>query len=406
MSAATEVQGGSPPEREAMQSADAHADNPVAELSHSEIPPSPNAGPGFIGRIPVRNLWLLVLYASDLYRSGDIAPGSWDDDDVELPDLLAKMLVTTLDARLQRPLTRGYAPTTGPLRRVRGRIDAWETERGAHWPRGQVVCQWHEHSLDTPRHRLVLCALLSLARLVRDRSIRARCQTQATALQHFGVQRVPVDPRAANQETFGRHDAHDRPMVQLAQLALSLLLPSEAAGPVPLPSPEREDAWVRRLFEKAVLGFYRAHLPTGWIVRAEEKLDWPLDNASPGMRTWLPGMRLDLSVESPIGHRLVIDTKFTTLLRRGHYEKEQFASAHLYQLYAYLRTQSAQGDPTRDHAHGLLLYPSIGVDHLEWMTLQGHRMTLATVDLASTPSKMRGDLMRVVSAPEAEGPQR
>ena len=54
-----------------------------------------------------------------------------------------------------------------------------------------------------------------------------------------------------------------------------------------------------------------------------------------------------------------------------------------------------------DHAHGVLLYPSIGVDHLEWVTLQGHRMTLATVDLASTPAKMRSDLMRLVGR-EAE----
>ena len=31
--------------------------------------------PGFVGRIPVRNLWLLMLYASDLFRLA--APPMW-----------------------------------------------------------------------------------------------------------------------------------------------------------------------------------------------------------------------------------------------------------------------------------------------------------------------------------------
>lgn len=29
----------------------------------------PASADGFIGRIPVRNLWLLMLYASDLFRT-------------------------------------------------------------------------------------------------------------------------------------------------------------------------------------------------------------------------------------------------------------------------------------------------------------------------------------------------
>jgi 5-methylcytosine-specific restriction enzyme subunit McrC len=156
---------------------------------------------------------------------------------------------------------------------------------------------------------------------------------------------------------------------------------------------------VRKLFEKAVLGFYRAHLSNaGWTVSGSQPLQWPVNDASAGARDWLPGMRLDISLRSPEGQRMVIDTKFTTLLQSGHHGKERFSSGHLYQLYAYLRTQAGSNDPIHDNAHGVLLYPSVGVDHLEWVTLQGHRMTLATVDLSSTPAKMRGDLMRVVGS--------
>lgn len=35
--------------------------------------------PGFVGRIPVRNLWLLMLYASDLFRTGGTAHVAVED---------------------------------------------------------------------------------------------------------------------------------------------------------------------------------------------------------------------------------------------------------------------------------------------------------------------------------------
>lgn len=41
-----------------------------------ELPPSERR----IGRIPVRNLWLLMLYASDLTRVGDAFNAVTDDD--------------------------------------------------------------------------------------------------------------------------------------------------------------------------------------------------------------------------------------------------------------------------------------------------------------------------------------
>ena len=57
-------------------------------------------------------------------------------------------------------------------------------------------------------------------------------------------------------------------MVALAHLAFDLALPTEVSGSTALVAPEREEHWVRRLFQSAVLGFARAELnPLGWSVR-------------------------------------------------------------------------------------------------------------------------------------------
>jgi 5-methylcytosine-specific restriction enzyme subunit McrC len=63
-------------------------------------------------------------------------------------------------------------------------------------------------------------------------------------------------------------------MVALAELAFDLALPTEDPGATQLAEPDRDETWVRRLFEKAVLGFARVELePLGWRVRGSVHLD-------------------------------------------------------------------------------------------------------------------------------------
>jgi len=61
--------------------------------------------------------------------------------------------------------------------------------------------------------------------------------------------------RELSLETFGRHDFVDRQMVYLARLAFDLALRTRP-GKQKHPAPEREEHWIRKLFERAVGGFY------------------------------------------------------------------------------------------------------------------------------------------------------
>jgi 5-methylcytosine-specific restriction enzyme subunit McrC len=76
-----------------------------------------------IGRIPVRNLWLLMLYASDLMRVGSEFDALVDGNLDYLPDLVARLLTKEVEHRRRRNLTRGYRDRDTVLTRVRGRID-------------------------------------------------------------------------------------------------------------------------------------------------------------------------------------------------------------------------------------------------------------------------------------------
>lgn len=346
--------------------------------------------------IPIRNLWLLMFYASDLRHLGEQRAGT-EKTPEELPDLVAEVLCFYVSRRLHRNLSRSYVGQEAELTRVRGRIDHLETARKRLLERGRVACRFEELTLNTLRNCYVRGALSHLASLVADREIGKNCRMLAGQLLQLGVT-GPVPTRAQIlNERFGRHDAEDKPMVSAARLAFDLKIPTERAGEYLLLKSDNDVHWLRRLFEKAVAGFYRVSLEhRGWRVYSGQKHQWPIEDATDGMADILPGMETDIVLEHPGSQRrIIIDTKFTAILKRSQYDLARLKSGYLYQLYAYLRTQEGS-DNMANRAEGMLLHPAIDFDLDEAVTIQGHRMHFATVDLAEETSEIRRTLLRRV----------
>ena len=346
-----------------------------------------------IGRIPVRNLWLLMLYASDLTRVRGAFDALVEDDLDNLPDLVARLLTDAVERRRRRNLTRGYRHRDMVLNRVRGRIDILTTEARQLISKGEVFCRFEEQTTDTPRNRLIRAALDLMARLVRDKDLAYRCRSLAADLARSGVGGVRPSRADMAADQIGRNDAADRFMVALARLAFDLALPTENAGSTPLVSPDREEAWARRLFEKAVLGFARVELvPLGWSVRGGIPLEWQISSASERLPKILPRMVTDIILDPPnSGRRLVIDTKFTSILASSRFRDASLKSGYLYQMYAYLRSQEGC-DPRWDQAAGLLLHPAIDASLRERVVIQNHPISFATVDFSCSPTAIRNEL--------------
>lgn len=355
---------------------------------------------GHIGRIPVRNLWLLMLYASDLFRTRDIGRVGLEDNPDDLPDLVAEILAHAVEVRLRRRLSFGYRSRDAVLNRVRGRIDVLTTERHQLLDRGLVACRFDELTIDTPRNRFVRAALASISRIVRRKDIAHRCRSLVSGMTAMGVTGTTPTRAQMSADRFGRNDADDRFMVAAAKLAFDLALPTEASGENLLPLPEREAMWVRRLFERAVGGFYEVVLnPQGWRVLCGGTMGWQIEHKTAGIDRILPAMRTDIVLDHPATkRRIVIDTKFTSIVTSGWYREETLRSGYMYQIYAYLRSQVGKGDPLADSANGLLLHPAIGEAVDETVVIQGHSIRFATVDLASSPAEIRTQLLRMCPA--------
>jgi len=352
---------------------------------------------GQIGRIPVRNLWLLMLYASDLFRTRGIGKVGLEDSPDELPDLVAEILARAVEQRQRRHLSQSYRAREAVLNRVRGRIDVLKTDRHQLLARGLVACRFDELTIDTPRNRFVRAALESISRIVRRPDLSHRCRSLAAGMKAQGVFGIAPSRAEMSVDRFGRSDADDRVMVAAAKLALDLTLPTESLGLSVLPLPEREVTWVRRLFERAVGGFYSVALsPHGWLVRCGGTLGWQIEQKTAGIDQILPTMRTDVILDhSQSCRRIVIDTKFTSIVTAGWYREETLRSGYVYQIYAYLRSQVGRGDDLADDAMGVLLHPSVGDLVDETVTIQGQRIRFATVDLAASSREIRSQLLRL-----------
>lgn len=344
-------------------------------------------------KIPVRSLWFLLIYASeflDQLRSTErekILAGERDDD---LIDAVAEVLVGEVEDRLRRELTLHYRTQHADLHRVRGRIDHLRTATRRLYDQGRIACRFEELSVDSPRNRFVADTLLWAAPQIVRSDLGRRCRTAAFRMHRLGVSAVAPSRTELSTDRLGYHDTGDRRMLDAALLLRNMLIPVKHQGQTDLPLLLRDNnSAYRRLFEAAVRGFFRHTLRhKGWTAHSKI-LRWipPTEPPEP----FLPVMKTDVTLDDIPNHRrIVVETKFTDALvdRDG---KTTIETSYLYQLYAYLASQSGCGDPVADSAEGVLLF--VKTAGRETFTaecrIQGHRIRFLSVDLASPAADIR-----------------
>jgi len=339
-----------------------------------------------IGKIPIKNIWLLFLYASDLAQFGQKFNAEVESSP-DIPNLIARLLCFAVEIRRHRNLSRSYKAKKAVLTRVRGRIDPLATLSRDLLMQGCVACRYEDHTVDTVRNRLVRAALTALSPIVPNESLATQCRRLANALGEQGVSALMPSRAELSADQMARHDADDRLMVSLARLVFDLRLPMENRGDHVLTEVERDEKLVRRLFEKAVANFLKIELfgDSDWRVLPGKRQDWQIEPMSQtqDIAQILPNMITDIILEnSREERRIIIDTKFTEIFTKSRYKERILKSGSVYQMYAYLRSQEHQLDVASINSTGILLHPSIGEDIDEAVTIQGHRLRFMTVDLS------------------------
>lgn len=367
---------------------------PVDTLSEPERLPLADCG------IPIRNIWHMLLYSWDQ----TMLTHQWRTEVESAPNLdalLASILAKLVQQRLRIGLGRNYLQETGLLRTLRGRIDFGRSVKGLTLQNNQLYCQFHEFSADVPKNQIVRSTLDRVARIgelgqnrVKSAHLKQLLRRLVRDLDQIKVIELNLD--LFRRQNLGRNDGDYRLMLAICELLLRRHMPMEHAGPNVLPSVDRDSLTLHEVFERFVARFYQIHLKS-WKVRSQAPLHWNDESTS----AYLPAMRPDLVLEhKPTGKIIILDTKFTErILVRAPHDRTVFQSGHLYQIYAYLRSQEHRSINYRAST-GILLYPAANHHVAESVQLQGHRIGFRTVDLALAWEDVERDLLSLIDEQE------
>lgn len=351
-------------------------------MTDRQAPGEPASIPVTNTGIPIRNLWYLLLYA---WHEAALL-GKWRAEVETAPNLdalLASLLANLLQQRLRIGLGRTYRDEAQRLRGIRGRIDFTESLKRLAFDNGEAHCHVPVFTINGPKNQIIRATLAYLAQVGQfgsetphTKALRQRLRRLVRDLEE--VDFIAVTSDLLRRQHLGRNDEDYRLMLALCELVFQRRMPTEAEGVKPLPGLDRDEMTLHRVFERFVANFYQHHL-TDWQVTAQAPLAWHAEKGS----SYLPAMRADLRItHRATGRLIVLDTKFTPhSLRTSEYGKAVFDASHLYQLYAYLRSQEHLSAQHRAAA-GILLYPTVKQHLSEESIVQGHSIRIETVDLA------------------------
>lgn len=335
--------------------------------------------------IPIRNLWYMLMYAWEeppLERLGVLEN---IEDAPTLDALLASILLKLIQQRMRIGLGRNYCEEKHLLRGIRGRINFTDSLKKNAFEHGQAYCDFEQYSLNVPKNQIVRSILMRLIQMgyfgpdtIRANELRQQLRWVTRAMD--GIDLVELKLDLIRRQQLGRNDSDYKLMLAICELIIERQMPNHMTGGTPLPALDQASMVMHRIYERFIACFYRIHLK-GWEVSPQKNIKWhekmPND--------FLPLMRPDLVLEEKkTGRIIVLDTKFTTKsLTPNQWGSKTFDSSHLYQLYAYLKTQEHLSDQFRC-ASGVLLYPMVDKSRLsEKILLQDLTIRIETVDLTA-----------------------
>jgi 5-methylcytosine-specific restriction enzyme subunit McrC len=355
--------------------------------------------------IPIRNLWPMLLYAwnevpLDQVRGWPLQYASLERAPT-LDALLAFVLIRLIQQRLRIGLGHDYIEETNTLRGIRGRINFAETINQHALERGQLICQFQGYRLNSLKNQIIRS---TLARLVKvgefgtdPALVREIHQKLRLLLRDLdGIDFVELTPDLIRRQLYARsgHDHDYRLMLSICDLLLQRQMPGDSEGRTRalVPLIDRELLVLYKVYERFVANFYRMHL-RDWDVSAQKRLEWHAAEANEHLPLMIP----DIIMQNRSTRRMIVlDTKLTAQsLTENQWGKAVFDSSHLYQLYAYLKSQEHVSENHRTAA-GILLYPAVRNRFSERVRLQDQVIRIESVDLAAPWQEIEGQLLELV----------
>jgi 5-methylcytosine-specific restriction enzyme subunit McrC len=340
-------------------------------------------------KIPVRNIYYLLLYAWGHFRGG-VAQDVGSDSSPDLPNMLVKVLLDGAHRLLRRGLDRGYKTTIEEVRSPQGRLCLDLMMKQQTLLRGIAVCEIDELTHNVLHNQILKATLHALANCY-DIKKDLRHELRLTSLRMDGVTPIRLSANIFHRVQLSRNTAQYGLIMRVCEFIFQSLLPDEQGINSRFQSILEDKTRMSTIFEEFLRNFYRSEL-TEYTVGAEI-MPWDAKIEDDEARAALPVMKTDITLRSE-SRTIIADAKFyKDTLATGLYG-DRIHSTHLYQLATYLaHARKREGD--RD-VLGLLIYPKVSKSIQYRYDLLGFPVVVATIDLAAEWPDIRSSLLALV----------
>ncbi len=330
-------------------------------------------------KIPIYNIYNMLCYAWDVLEEKESVPVSIDESE-EMINLFTKVLLSGTRAQIRKGLDRDYVVENDELRSIKGKIDFKNSISWMSFENAKSYCIYDEFSYDIINNQIIKS---TLERLLYLQSIKSETRVDVQNVYDYfnSVSTISIHDDTFGKVKIDRNNHNYKILLKICQLIYKNLQINELTGEYEFSNFIEDGSQMAILFEKFVRNFYRKELPSSVYEIGSKEPEWDLQRVnSVEAKEYLPKMKTDISVISE-GRNLIIDTKYyQNILRTNQYDTEKLHSGNLYQLFSYIKnTKSEKGQSVE----GMLLYPTIDKElDLEY-TIQGHKMSIRTLNLNS-----------------------
>ena len=343
-----------------------------------------------ITSIPIQNIYFLLAYAWDHFRTGD----EIDVNQSRCPDvhnLLAMLLGGGIRRLATKGIDKGYRQFAETTPRLRGRVDVLASYRRMTHVSGQMICEFDELTADTLPNQVLKATCKRLIRSSSQLTMDNRRQIRDSIDLLSDISDIRIENRTFHRIQLHRNNRHYRLMMHICRMLHELFLPDQQSGPQRFRDVLEEETIMHRLFESFVRQFAVRHCPDAKV--SAMKITWD-GHWNDEVNAVLPTMFTDVTLNRP-NRKTILDCKFYKDALFTRLNRQRLHSSHLYQLTAYLKNKAA--DVGWESVDGILLYPAVD-HHLDLsFSLLGHQIAIKSIDLDQDWPTIHQRLLSVLS---------
>ncbi len=295
----------------------------------------------------IQNIYYMLSYAFQILKQEDYRHVAGEKFE-KIHDLFVAILEKGVSRQIKQGLYREYVPMRENLSVMRGKLNMVETVHLQVQRKQKLACEFDEFFEDNLYNQILK---VTIHRLIRAEDVAPeRKQALKKLIVFFGnVTLIQPDHIAWNRLIYQRNNRNYELLLNICYLVLNGMLQTTEDGSYKLLS--FSDEHMERLYERFILEYYKQHHPE--LNPKSAQVKWNLTEQPDRMMIqFLPTMQTDITLQK--GEKtLIIDAKYYGKSMAQRYTKETLRSAHLYQIFAYVKNMDTANAGS---VSGLLLY--------------------------------------------------